>query len=150
VGEGEEAHDLTRSQEWCRELKDKVDASYRVWWRRADAGRVWWIELRFRSMLTEHLDGSTYGRARLGGVEGDDGPRNPGRDRRAGELSWGGSAYDTVVVRPGESRRLVDVAGGAYVSTSSDMVLSVERVEVLVYHPRRGTGWCSLPVPEQS
>lgn len=149
VGEGKVAHDLRRSQQGCRELKRKVDASYRVWWRWTQTGRTWWIELRFRSRLTRTLHTSLDGRVRVTHLVGER-VWSPRGYRRAGVMTWGGSSADLAVIRPGESRQLVAPGADPYVSVASDGVFSVERVEVTVGIPGLRSWWCSLPVPEGS
>lgn len=152
AGEGTLARDLSRSQDWCRQVKKQVKASYRVWWRWADARREWWIELRVRNGLKQTLDSSLYGRVLVTGMPGADRPGSyPLRRGSAVLLPWGGSSFDSAVFHPEESQRiLVSLGHGPYVTTTADGTFRVTAVEIMVYKVRGWRAWCDLPVPERS
>jgi hypothetical protein len=151
--EGSAARDV-RGLRACRAFKDDVTVSYRVWWRRTETGRAWWVELTW-----DNRSGRTINGAQLNGAVGVNGllpdafgwsasASSPGPGRHE-TIGWGGSSADTAWVKPGFSRLIVAPGADQDVHTTAMGTFDVTDVEVSVYSPRLVRS-CALPVPQGS
>lgn len=149
VGAAKPARRAIREFEFCRrEFLPTFHASYRVWWKPTDTGKVWWVELTFDNQTGQVLDGSTHGTVDVSKMLEDPfgwekGPKpGPGKDSIEG---WGGSSSDFLELHPGRTVERAVPGIDEDVHTTADGTLRVVDVHVSL-NPRGERYSCSPPV----
>lgn len=148
VGRPGAARDVIDGLAFCREeIFPRLDVSYRVRSERTDAGKVWWIDLTFENRTGEVLVGSMGGTVRVTNMLEDrfgkgSPDAGPGKDAT---LTWGGSSFDQLVLRPGTTRTGVAPDADRDVHTEADGTFDVTAFD-LGLSPPDGRHACYPPV----